>query len=203
MSKDEHDFLEKLRETSVHAAAEIMEGLQRLRDFHAEIADDGSGAPRPVPRVGDHFYQLARLELEHAASVLRLGSVQAEMLFEHVRQLARRSRGEAPRPVLLLAAPATGAPCVGSFEIRNPFDCAVDVRFEVSRLRGDRGEEWPELPRVACRPAPIPPHGAARVEVTLGGAAPATVLFGELDVYLSGDVERRGARRAIKVRPHA
>jgi hypothetical protein len=199
VSKHERDFIEKLRSTSIHATAEVMEGLQRLRELHDELVDDGSGAPPPRPRLGDHFYQLAKLELEHAASVLRLGHVQAEMLFDHVRQLARRSRrGETPARILELVPDGDGH--AGHFEVRNPFDRPADVRFEISELRDNHGREgFTQLPQVDCRTTPIPPRGVARIDVTLTDAV-TSVLFGKLDVFLSGDVEELVARRSVKVR---
>jgi hypothetical protein len=198
VSKYERDFIEKLRSTSIQATAEIMEGLQRLRDFHDELVDDGSGTPPPRLRLGDQFYQLAKLELEHAASLLRLGHTQAEMLFDHVRQLARRSRScDAPARILELVP--EGDRHAGHFEVRNPFSRPADVRFETSGLRDDHGgERCTQRLHVDCQTAPIPPHGVARIDVTLSDAV-TSVLFGKLDVFLSGDVEELVARRSVKV----
>ena len=200
MSKDERDFLEKLRSTSITAAAEIMEGLQRLRDFHDELVDDGSGAPPPRPRLGDHFYQLAKLELEHAASVMRLGSMQAEMVFEHVRQLARGTRGGEP-PLRVVELTRDRGDHIGYFDIRNPFDRSADVRFQLSALRDSNGVDQPDLRPTACsRTRPIPAHATSRIEIALCGAV-SEVLFGQIDVFLSAEVEKRVARRALKVQP--
>ena len=44
MSKDEREFLDALRARSIEAAAEILEGVQRLKSMYDEITDDGSGA---------------------------------------------------------------------------------------------------------------------------------------------------------------
>lgn len=202
MSKDQSDFLEKLRSTSITAAAEIMEGLQRLRDFHDELVDDGSGAPPPRPRLGDHFYQLAKLELEHAASVMRLGSMQAEMVFEHVRQLARGTRGGEP-PLRVVELSQDNDKYIGHFEIRNPFDRSADVRFQLSVLRDANGVDRPDLkPLAYSRTRPIPAHATSRIDVALSGVV-SEVLFGQLDVFLSAEVEKRVARRALKVQPDA
>lgn len=200
MSKDQRDFLEKLRSTSITAAAEIMEGLQRLRDFHDEMVDDGSGAPPPRPRLGDHFYQLAKLELEHAASVMRLGSMQAEMVFDHVRQLARGARGGEP-PLRVVELTQDKGHYIGYFDIRNPFDRSADVRFQLSALRDSNGGDQPRLNPVAhSRTRPIPAHATSRIDVALSGTVN-EVLFGQIDVFLSAEVEKRVARRALKVQP--
>ncbi|MEO8699593.1 MAG: hypothetical protein ABI867_06090 [Kofleriaceae bacterium] len=194
MSKDEREFLEKLRATSIHAAAEVLEGLQRLRDFHDELADDGSGTVSR-PRLGDHFYQLAKLELEHAASVMRLGSVQAEMLFDHVRQLARAQRGGEPPLRVLELQPANGDHA-NTFEVRNPFEHPADVRFEIQPF-GDAIKT-----EARSRISPIPPHATSLITVTAVGTITG-VMFGQIDVYLSAEVEKRIARRSLKVRQHA
>jgi hypothetical protein len=215
LSNDEREFLDKLRSTSILAATEVMEGLQRLRSFHDEMTEDGSGAPRP--RLSDHFYQLAKLELEHAASVLRLGSIQAEMLFDHVRQLARGVRGgQPPMRVLELELERDERPrdqdrerehgrhghrYVGRFEVRNPFDCRADVRFHISELRGANEHAHACRPTAQCRTNPIPPHASSAIEVVLEEHVH-EILFGEIEVYLSAEIEKRVARRALKVRPH-
>src|SRR4051794_30521480 len=176
-----------------------MEGLQRIRDFHGELVDDGSGAPPPRPRLGDHFYQLAKLELEHAASVMRLGSMQAEMVFEHVRQLARGARGGEP-PLRVVELTPDRDNHTGYFEIRNPFDRSADVRFQFSVLRDANGADPPGLQLAAhSRTRPIPAHATSRIDVALGGAVN-EVLFGQIDVFLSAEIEKRVARRALKVR---
>jgi hypothetical protein len=203
LSNDEREFLDKLRSTSILAATEVMEGLQRLRSFHDEMTDDGSGGT-PRPRLSDHFYQLAKLELEHAASVLRLGSIQAEMLFDHVRQLARGVRGGQP-PMRVLELELDRS-CekprhVGRFEVRNPFDCRADVRFHISALRDACEHEHAYKPTAHCKPNPIPPHATAIIDVALDEHIH-EMLFGEIEVYLSAEIEKRVARRALKVRPH-
>src|SRR5690349_6653549 len=100
-----------------------MESLQRLKLLYDEITDDGSGNPLPRPRAGDFFYRLARFELEHASNVLRLGNSQAEMIFDHIRQLARRTKGgAAPVSVVELARDSNGKHYTGRFEIKNPFE---------------------------------------------------------------------------------
>ena len=202
MSNDEREFLDKLRSTSILAATEVMEGLQRLRSFHDEMTDDGSGTPRP--RLADHFYQLAKLELEHAASVLRLGSIQAEMLFDHVRQLARGARGGQPPMRVLELELERGCErprYVGHFEVRNPFDHRADVRFQLSELHDANDHEHGCKPVAHSRTNPIPPHASSVIDVVVEDDI-REILFGEIEVYLSAEIEKRVARRALKVRPH-
>jgi hypothetical protein len=210
VSKEEREFLDQLRHKSIEAAAEIMASLQRLKLLYDEITDDGSGTPMPRPRVGDFFYRLARFELEHASNVIRLGNSQAEMIFDHVRQLARRSRGGAVlTQVLALRAADERSDYTGSFEIRNPFDAEADARFELSPLRNANGDPValpcdetgaPIRLQVACGDGPVRPYQTAQVEMTLARAGVTETLFGEIAVYLSADVERQVARRALKVR---
>jgi hypothetical protein len=195
MSNDERDFLDKLRSTSINAAAELIESLQRIRSFHDELLDD---AEIPRRTYADHFYQLAKLELEHADKVLRLGGKQAELVFEHVRQMARSVRGKtAPVRVVELTQAAADV-YEGSFDIRNPFEQRADVRFEVSELCDAGGEPQRIEVRVACDA----PEAYAAIPVRLRVEGPiASVLFGEISVYLSTDVEKRVAHRSLKVRP--
>lgn len=204
MSKDEREFLDELRAKSIEAAAEIMESLQRLKLLYDEISDDGSGNPLPRPRTGDFFYRLARFELEHASNIIRLGNAQAEMIFDHVRQLARRSKGGAvPTPVVALTLTEVDGKQAyrGSFEIKNPFATEADARWEVSELRDASGEKQAATVKVECGNGRVPAHATARVELTVAKPAVKETLFGDIAVYLSADVERQVARRAIKVRP--
>lgn len=207
MSKEEREFLDQLRAKSIEAAAEIMESLQRLKLLYEEISDDGHGGERPAqPRVGDFFYRLAKFELEHASNVIRLGNSQAELIFDHVRQLARRSRGGAtPMPVIALElrdGPSGALEYAGHFEIRNPFETEADARFEIGPLRDASGVEVAGArPRVTCGDGAVGPYETARVDVTIDHGAVPTTLFGELTVYLSAATEKQVARRALKVRP--
>lgn len=213
MSKQERDFLDQLRMKSIEAAAEIMQGLQRLKLLYDEATDDGNGQPLPRPRIGDFFYQMARFELEHASNVIRLGNSQAEMIFEHVRQLARRSRGAPTSSQVVVLQPATDrSEYAGSFEIRNPFDVDADLRFATPPLRYANGDEAvspsdatraPIRPQVACSDGRVRRYQTARVDLTLDRSAVDQTLFGEITVYLSADVERQVAHRAIKVRRSA
>ena len=212
MSKEERKFLDDLRTKSIEAAAEIMESLQRLKLLYDEITDDGSGSPMPRPRPGDFFYRLARFELEHAANVIRLGNSQAEMVFDHVRQLSRRTRVGAGRPVTTQVVTLEPEPkenptvYVGRFEIKNTFEVDADVRFEIAALRGANGATVePELrPTVRCGTGTVAAHRTAFVELSLSLLPPTlSTMFGEITVFLSADVERQVARRAIKIRPVA
>jgi hypothetical protein len=208
VSKDEREFLDHLRERSIAAAAEIMEGVQRLKLLYEEITDDGSGNPLPRPRPGDFFYRLARFELEHASNVIRLGNSQAEMIFDHVRQLARRSKGggaAAASMSVVVLAPATldGRPVyLGSFDIKNTSSVEADARFERDHLLDATGTHGGALPEVRCGNGRVPPYQTARIEVWIPrDKVIDRTLFGSVTVYLSTDVERQVARRAIKVRP--
>lgn len=209
MSKDERLFLDELRAKSIEAAAEIMEGLQRLKLLYEEIGDDGRGLPLPRIRSSDFFYRLARFELEHAANVIRLGNSQAELIFDHVRQLARRTKGaSAPMAVVELAFDADANAFVGSFEIKNPFERPADARFEVSELRDNTGKPVGVRPDVSCGVEPVEAYRVRPVELALGhdvfedaSQRGTKVLFGEVTVFLVADVERQVAKRAIKIRP--
>ena len=207
MSKEEREFLDHLREKSIAAAAEIMESLQRLKLLYEEITDDGSGNPLPRPRPGDFFYRLARFELEHASNVIRLGNSQAEMIFDHVRQLARRTKGGgggavSTSVVELKPAVRHGAEVfLGSFEIKNTSAVEADARFEREPLFDASGGGGGVLPEVRCGDGPVAPYQTARVDVWIPrGKGIGETLFGSVTVYLSTDVERQVARRAIKVR---
>ncbi|MFN0249072.1 MAG: hypothetical protein ACKV2T_19465 [Kofleriaceae bacterium] len=208
MSKEEREFLDDLRTKSIEAAAEIMESLQRLKLLYDEITDDGSGTPMPRPRPGDFFYRLARFELEHAANVIRLGNSQAEMIFDHVRQLSRRTRGGAggpsTTPVVTLQKTSDDKPNVyiGRFEIKNTFSEDADVRYEVAAFRSPDGSTHEHLrPTPTCGNGRVVAHRTAFVDLTIDLAShPNQTLFGEITVFLLADVERQVAKRAIKVR---
>jgi hypothetical protein len=177
-----------------------MEGLQRLKLLYDEIADDGTGNPLPRPRAGDFFYRLARFELEHASNIIRLGNSQAEMIFEHVRELARRTKGGAVPTAVITLAPEHGT-YAGTFEIKNPFAVDADARFEVSALRTATGTETAVPVKVRCGSGRVAAHQTGHVTVAVDKAKVTETLFGEITVFLSADVERQVARRAIKVRP--
>lgn len=208
MSKEEREFLDALRTRSVEAASEILEGVQRLKSMYEEISDDGSGVPLPKPRLGDHFYQLAKFELEHASNLIRLGNSQAEMIFEHVRQLSRRAQKTTTSVVTLepeVAAVRRGEEqhSGGRFEIKNPFDKAADLRFEVSALRTNDGKEtgWSIKPRRSGEQGPVRAHESTWIELRAHTKDHfGETLFADLTVYLSADVEKQVARRVVKVR---
>jgi hypothetical protein len=204
VGRADKDFLDELRQQSVEAAAEIMESLQRLKALYEEITDDGTGEKRDKTRPTDFFFRLARYELEHAHNILRLGNSQAELIFDHVRQLARRAKGGAvPTPVVSLEPVTVNQQhlYIGSFEIKSPFDKDADVRFDATPLRDAQGCESEEVcPKFECSPNPVIAHHAARVTITVPQERVKATLFGEVTVYLVADTERQVARRAIKVR---
>jgi hypothetical protein len=164
VSKEEKEFLDHLREKSIAAAAELMESLQRLKLLYEEITDDGSGNPLPRPRPGDFFYRLARFELEHASNVIRLGNSQAEMIFDHVRQLARRTKGggsggAVSTSVVELKPDVREGKDVflGSFDIKNTSALEADTRFECERLLNATGAGGGADLNVACGNGRVPP----------------------------------------------
>jgi hypothetical protein len=187
-----------------------MESLQRLKLLYEEITDDGTGNPLPRPRPGDFFYRLARFELEHASNVIRLGNSQAEMIFDHVRQLARRSKGGAVSTSVVLLTPEVvdGEPVyAGAFDIKNTSAIEADTRFELGPLldaSGSAAVEGGVTPTVQCGSGRVPPYQTARIEVSVPrGKVINSTLFGTVTVFLLTDVERQVAKRAIKVRPAA
>lgn len=198
MSKQERQFLDDLRAKSVEAAADMMAGVQRLKTLHDEIA--GEDAETDRVRLSDYLFRLAKLELEHAANILNLGNTQAEMMFDHVRRLVRRTQGStAPRKVLeVLADPRTGV-ATGELEVRNPFDRDADPRFELTPFRNQDGSPGPQFKvELACDV--VRPYSSATAQIKVTGAPLAGVLFAELAVYLSADVEREVARRIVKLK---
>ncbi len=201
MSKDERKLLDDLRAKSVEAAADVMTGLQRLKHLHEDIAGEDFDADRT--RLGDFLYKLAKLELEHASNILSLGNMQAEMLFEQVRRIARRARGEgAPHKVLEIAVDP-GKPASGSFEIRNPFDRDADARFEIGEMRQQDGTPDPSVRVQVHVDGAILPHATATVIVDVPKAkslSAGDVRFAELVVFLSAHVETEVARRLIKLK---
>jgi len=203
LSKEEREFLDELRTKSIEAAAEIMESLQRLKSLYDEISDDGSGNPLPRPRPGDFFYRLAKFELEHASNVIRLGNSQAEMIFGHVRQLAQRNKpGAVPTTVVQLQLDASGKHYTGTFEIKNPFDHEADPRFEISPLRNASGDVIEKAKLTASHSGgSLGAHKTAKLHLAVASNAVTDTLFGELSVFLVGEVDRQIARRAIKIRP--
>lgn len=201
MSKEEREFLDDLRTKSIEAAAEIMESLQRLKTLYDEISDDGTGDPLPRPKPADFFYRLAKFELEHASNVIRLGNSQAEMIFDHVRQLARRNKpGAVPTTVVQLEL--DGKNYTGAFEIKNPFDHEADPRFEISPLRDASGNAVDKAKLTAShKGGSLAAHHTSTISLSVPASAVTDTLFGELAVFLVGQVDRQVARRAIKIRP--
>ena len=202
MSKQEREFLDHLRATSVEAAAEIMAGLQRIKSMYEEMTGDGVGGAPAAPKPADFFYQLARAELDHAAKLMRLGNNQAEMLFEHARRLARRSRGEVAVPVLELKRVEGSSSYEGDFEIRNPFEHEADPRYEIDALCNDTGGTVDHAPLhvKSASGGPVPAHSAATIRVTVDHGNHHGVAFGAVRVMLSADIEKQVAHRRVKVR---
>lgn len=200
MSEQERKFLDDLRAKSVEAAADMMAGVQRLKTLHDEIAGEDAEVDRV--RLSDYLFRLAKLELEHAANILNLGNTQAEMMFDHVRRLVRRSQGgSAPRKVLEVHTDPGQDVAVGELEIRNPFDRDADPRFELTPFRNQDGTPGPSL-AVDLDCGVVRPYGTATVQLQVHAAArPQSVLFAELTVYLSAEIEREVARRIVKLKP--
>lgn len=205
MSKEERQFLDELRNKSIEAAAEIMESLQRLKVLYDEITDDGNGNPLPRPRPADFFYRLARFEMEHAANVIRLGNSQAEMIFDHVRQLSRRTRtgagGPATTQVVTLSASEKPNVYVGELTIKNPFETEADIRYEISPCRSPDGTIDEKIPpiKVTSDSGAVGAHRSSTITLELTAEVKST-LFSEITVYLVAEVERQVAKRAIRVR---
>ena len=201
MSEKEREFLDALRNQSIEAVAEILGGVQRLKTMYDEITDDGSGTPLPRPKLGDHFYQLAKFELEHASTLIRLGNSQAEMVFDHLRQLARRTQ-KTSATVLELEAGKAGD-YVGVLSIRNPFEKPADLRCELSQLKDAVGA----VSEVKLTAAPqakgssrVAPYETLKIDVKVSGKnAIEGTLFGEITVFLSADIEKQVAHRMVKV----
>lgn len=203
MSKEEREFLDALRKRSIEASAEILEGVQRLKSMYEEMTDDGSGQPVPKPRLGDHLYQLAKFELEHASTLIRLGNSQAEMVFDHLRHLARRSQ-KTTTPVLELV-PDDRKPrqSHARFEIKNPFDRPGDLRFEIAPLRRADGSETSEKPSVKGKANASSIRAHDTLYLDLRATTPDETLFGDVKVFLLADIEKQIAHRVIKVRAMA
>jgi hypothetical protein len=199
MSEQERKFLDDLRAKSVEAAADVMVGVQRLKTLHDEIA--GEDAETDRVRLSDYLFRLAKLELEHAANILQLGNTQAEMMFDHVRRLVRRTQGSgAPRKVLEVVTDPKSDVATGEFEVRNPFDRDADPRFELTPFRRQDGTPGPKLKvELAC--GVVRPYSSATAQITVHpGARLDGVLFAELAVYLSAETEREVARRIVKLK---
>lgn len=198
MSKEEREFLDALRAHSIQATAEILEGVHRLKSMYEEATDDGSGTPLPRPRIGDHFYRLAKFELEHASNLIRLGNSQVEMIFDHLRQLARRHQ-KTSHPVLELVA--DGKNCKGRFDVRNPFERTADLRFEIAPLRKADGEPSDAKLKVSAKGRAVGVGALESRSIELTVPVPDQPLFGELKVFLVADLEKQVAHRVIKVSP--
>jgi hypothetical protein len=213
VSKQEREFLDELRAKSVEAAADMMAGVQRLKTLHEDIA--GEDAETDRVRLGDYLFKLAKLELEHAANILNLGNVQAEMMFDHVRRLVRRSQGAAgPRKVLEVLADPGKTEATAELLIRNPFDRDADPRFELGPFRRQDGTRGPVPGGAADEDAPgapfkvkldcdvVRPYSTATAKLTIHtGGAVEGVQFAELAVFLSAETEREVARRIVKLKP--
>ncbi|MGH2898231.1 MAG: hypothetical protein ACRDMZ_06115, partial [Solirubrobacteraceae bacterium] len=91
---------------------------------------------------------------------------------------------------------------LGSFDIKNTSSVEADTRFELEALFDASGGGGGVMPEVRCGNGRVPPYQTARVEVWIPRIKDiGKTLFGSVTVYLSTDVERQVARRAIKVRP--
>jgi hypothetical protein len=199
MSEKEREFLDALRNQSIEAVAEILGGVQRLKTMYEEITDDGSGTPVPRPKLGDHFYQLAKFELEHASTLIRLGNSQAEMVFDHLRQLARRTQKTSV--TVLELEHRDPHDYVGVLGVRNPFDKPADMRCELGDLKDAIGAVSElKLTASAQGSSRVAPYETLKIDVGVSSKAPVDgTLFGEITVFLSADIEKRVAHRMVKL----
>jgi hypothetical protein len=203
MSKVEREFLDALRARSIEAAAEILAGVQRLKSMYDEITDDGSGTPPPRPRLGDHFYQLAKFELEHAATLIKLGNSQAEMIFEHLRQLARRTQKSASPVLALVPDPAIPGQSLGRFEVRNPFEKTAHLRYTVEPLTTLDGVANQKVLTVTPRAFSVRAYDSVLIDVAAEKPPATEVWFGDIRVFLVADIEKQVAHRVVRVMPTA
>lgn len=156
-----------------------------------------------LPKRGyaDQFYQLARLELDHAEKVMKLGSMQADMLFDHVRRIARIAKDRKVPLRVVELVPAGDQTFAASFEVVNPLEQPADLRFVIPTLRSANGDDLTGLRCVASCRGSVASGVAATVTVTATG--PVTELaYGEIEVFASAETEKRVAHRALKVRPN-
>jgi hypothetical protein len=214
--KDDAKFLDDLRSLSLTGAQQLLTGLDRLKQLHEEANTiDPDEVQETKTRLSDLVYKLAKMELEHAESLLSLGNSQADLLFEHVRTLARtaRNRGEPPVAVVEFAfiRSAEYAAVTSRFRIHNPFDEDADVRFEVSPFKDQFGAplvepsqlaELDQLVKLDMQPRTAPARSLSEVSVTVNSThfSDAGVYFANLEVHLCASVERLVAKRIIKVK---
>lgn len=205
--KEDADFLERLRSLSLTGAQELLTGLDRLKQLHEEVSNiDPDQLQSNKAKQSDLVYSLAKMELEHAESLLNLGNAQASLLFEHVRNLARtaRNRGEPPVQVLNFQFGTTERECqTRRFRIHNPFETDADPRFEISGLRDHQGRHHSEhlgLVTPTLEPIVAPARSTADVAVAVAPGMGSGLYFADLNVHLCADVERHVAKRVIKVK---
>jgi len=72
------------------------------------------------------------------------------------------------------------------------------IHFVVSKLRDAANYESATTCTATARPSQIASGGTGTIELEID--RPTTLLFGEVDVFLSADVEKK-VHRKIKVRP--
>ncbi len=211
MSKDEVEFIDKLRGLSISAAYELLNGVDRLKALSEELAGENqadSKVGNAQQRVKGLVYQLARTELEHAENILKIGNSQADLLFEHAQRIVRSigGGGQVPAPVIELCV-TLAAPEVGhaTFALHNPFSRRADVRLEIEPFKDHHGRHVSLLDAAVapqCKSAPVAARSRAEVDLTVTlpqGITPG-LYFSKITAYLSADIERRVAVRMLKLR---
>lgn len=205
MSKEDADFLDRLRSLSVGAAHELLTGIDRLRELREEWVptDPGQDPAALRSRYGDFAYRLAKAEVEHAEKILSMSHDQADMVFKHVRSLVRSARrNEPPASVLELKCSAPQR-YEAAFEIYNPFLAEAFLRLDFPGFRTMQGaEHGAPAAQLTAPGVSLPARGSVEIVAVVNLAhqnVPAGVYFGELSVYLSADVERLVAQRMLRV----
>lgn len=212
--RNEADLLDALRALSITAAHEMLSGFDRVRELRDEwrghdLGDDDACRERRE-RMKSLAYELARHEVEHAERVLSLSHAHADLLFEDVRRLTRRLRGDptAGRPVKVLdlrASLAKKEEARASFEVRSPFAIEADPRFVLGRFERQDGTKIDiEVVEMRCEPERVPPRGVVTISAVVPADAQSKlergVYFADLTTLLVGDVEERVAQRLVRLR---
>lgn len=211
--KNEADLIDALRALSITAAHELLSGFDRVRELRDEwrgsdLGDDDACRERR-DRMKSLAYEVARHEVEHAERVLSLSHAHADLLFEDVRSLTRKLRGDttAARPVKVLGLEVSlGKKNVAraGFDVRSPFAMEADARFVLGEFEKADGTKVNVGMEMVCEPPCVPPRGVATISAVVSVDAQSKlergVYFAELAVLLVGDVEERVARRLVRLR---
>lgn len=208
MSKEQAELLDLLRGLSLRLTTDVVSGVERVKNTRDDLLalagiEESAGSAKRREDRKSLLYEIAKLEVQLAERLLRLGQNHADTLFDSARDLATRAKngGAAPARTLRLDRPSKGR-LHGDFRLRNTLAGPAHPRFTLSKFVDQSGADAGRLDfHCTAEGDVIASKEESLVQVSIDPAlAPrGGVFFGDLDVVLVGDQSEPAMRRTVVV----